>query len=465
MPMPDSKFHKINAAYALTKAEVINERGGYEIRDDVIVLVQNGTASVAEVKDRKISRWQPAYTPYGFPKATAVLKPHSNLPNPFTQGIDTVFPDYDVGDGRCWVTNGGKIVSYNFKTNKKYGDAQDVKSKFTSIPSGFANGWNAALTCSKNKVWLFNGDKFTALIQDGSTISFSDPKTIAEGWKKGNEQVPLIKDGIDAAVRIPGTNTGYLFRGDKYVEVNTDTGNVVGGEKLIRSYWHGVPYLYPTPDAILRTWRGNEQVFRIVWGRWCFELTRDQMHWSRPPVSTGDAKLLSEVYPKLKDSGYADGVQRGFMPNRGSSEESAYFLRGDKYVTARAGETGSVSENSIGGSLTADNLIPHFTATSSSSIFDSYLKNEKEMRYWEPGKGASRSSGWLSNVRNKLAGSFMDNLQATSRIVLRSYAPADTDIIMISTEPRVAIAFALPGKDKIIHGPHVFNHELPWPTS
>lgn len=481
MPMPDQQYQKINAAYALSQTKVINPNGVYSQVRDVIVLVQNGTAGIAHVTNGTISYWQPAYVGYGYPKASEVVDPHTKLPNPFRDGINTIFPDYDIGDGRCWVTNGNQILSYHFTKQEQYGNPTHIKTLFSQIPQQFQDGWGAALTCHKNKVWLFKGNQFTALEQDGTSITFSDPQSIGERWKHNGKEVPLIRDGIDAALRLPGSNTGYLFRGDKYVQVNTETGEVTSEAQLIRTYWHGVPYLYPVPDAILRDPHlaaFTLQRFLFLWNQYCIEgVGADTMASVRQKSST-PAKPINDFFPGL-DPNYANGVQRGFAPLN-SPDGYSYLMKDTKLVKVKEKENVQSTSSTIGYSggqpLQANDFVPwagvhdwYLWDGQRMSVIMTYRKQDKQFGAWWPGREAQYDCPWYRNARNTLAdknGPFLDHLQAACMSIAGP--------LLLSTEPRVSLIQStfIPApqpknnsieRSKLI-GPNVFNYELPWPS-
>lgn len=478
MPMPDPQYQRIHHAYTLNKCRIIDLQGEYRLWQDVIVLVQKGphnvtTAGIATVDNQGQPSWQPASRLYGgFPEARNVLEPNTKIPDAFRSGINTVFPDYDVNDGRCWVTNGNKILAYDFKKATLTRKEKPIKDMFSGVPTQFQDGWDAALTCHKKKVWLFKGNKYAPLEGEGTSlldeegsarIEFGDPQEISTQWTHNDQPVPLIANGIDAAVRVPHTNTGYLFRGDKYVKVDTEKGKVIESERLIRTYFHGVPSLYPTPDAIMRL---DDLRMLYVWGKYCFNLSSHESVPSFDPTWP-KPKLISEVFPQVEGTDFEHGIHR-ILQGRTIKERTGqyagptYLFRKDKYMTV-TGQSGQ-----IGGSLKAQDIVPaQYSKWADQVTRLVYRKNYKKLYKWIPGKGANTEQSANNNLDNLLKElgdkhpEFLNNLQGITPCTI---GYTDSGLLFMSSEPRVAIGPYIQNIGQKLTGPFVFNWELPWPT-
>ncbi|MFC0597617.1 hypothetical protein [Streptomyces palmae] len=435
---------RVDHAFSLKKAMVYDPGNKKNlVVEGLVALVQNGTAGLAKVVNGT-PQWWVAGPQRGFPSVDFALSAYRNLGD-FKSGFDTVFPDYDSKKGVCWVTRGDQVMRFDFANDRVDKEKKRITSMWSGVPEGFKNGFDAALPNGESTVWLFKGKKCVKLTKaDTDAPQFGDPEDIADEWKlNGSSKVPLIESGIDAAIHIPGTTKGYLFRGDRYVTCDVKAATVTVGAALIRTYWHGVPYLYPVPDCSIAVGKGGSisAPRYLCYGKYCVPVKAGREGLSIPAVEK--PKLIEQAIPALKGTHFASGIDHA-CTFRSDNDLCNHLFRGGKHAEFKSqanaiGKLGPVPGKSSDKIL---GITP--TVNSYRWVYD--RKPDAVIQFpWE--------SGYLYEKPWEDAGR-----------PLRSSLQLHYTTLVVSEARRVFdLTIDSRGNLKRMNGPSVFNWEVEWP--
>ncbi|GAA2692086.1 hypothetical protein [Streptomyces lunalinharesii] len=320
----------IQHAYNIKKMKVPTQAGS-TIKENALVLVQDGSAGVATVSDGSITWQEIGFMFSGYWDLKESLSDYKNLPAPFNKKLDTVFPDYDKSSSIAWATSGDQILQFNWQDDSRTKEPTSISNALPSLPPEFTSGLSAAMGGveggPKPTAWLFKGKQCVRVSYQKTTFTCGTAVNIQRKWKLNGQEVPALANGIDAAVRVPGTDIGYFFIGDKYVTCNVRDEKLTAGPQLIRSYWHNVPYAYPIPDAILTPARGHNPF------EWYFFLGK-YAHFTDDPATVfsgipkkQNLRKITQHLSKLSGTVFADGVDSAV-----NIEGTSYLVKGSKII-------------------------------------------------------------------------------------------------------------------------------------
>ncbi|MBC2877501.1 MULTISPECIES: hypothetical protein [Streptomyces] len=386
----------IRHAFNLKKAKVTYSKDPAE---NAVVLVQNGSAGVGQVENGVI-RWFPISLAFrGYYDLPATLGRYQNLPSPFNQRLETVFPDYDKAASITWATSGENILQFDWANDKVTKTATTLTKAIPGLPTAFKSGLTAAMGGTeggkKPNAWLFKGKQCVRLSYEDTTFTCGTAVDVQRKWKLQGRQVPELAGGIDAALRIPGTDTGYFFVGDKYLTCDVAKEQLTAGPRFIRRYWHQVPLAYPLPDTTLCAAREGSTSYEwyLFLGKYAARIVDATItggvpsrNSSNPPI----VRRIDEHFPALKNTVFANGVDSAI-----NYAGTCYLVKGGKIVKPYDSSPKAEDlKKYYGGSSRF--LYPHWSAgTTKQTVYD---LADKKQREFSPAATVKGDHEWQSKI-------------------------------------------------------------------